>query len=153
MATVAAITVQGQAAAPAAKNTSTWKVPRTPDGKPDLQGTWSNNSVTPLERPRQWEGKKYLTDAEIEEVRKLTADVTEEGGDAVFGVTVSGREGEGLGDIVGVLLNTVPMWTRARPHDTVRAYLSDVQAARVEAPVSRRVAAIRSSRRGATGPP
>ncbi|MEV4048883.1 amino acid adenylation domain-containing protein, partial [Streptomyces sp. NPDC049744] len=53
--------------------------------------------------------------------------------DAVFGVTVSGREGEGLADIVGVLLNTVPMWTRARPHDTVRAYLTAVQAARVDA--------------------
>ncbi|MFD9078734.1 non-ribosomal peptide synthetase [Streptomyces erythrochromogenes] len=54
-------------------------------------------------------------------------------GDAVFGVTVSGREGEGRSGIVGVLLNTVPMWTRARPGDTVRAYLSGVQAARVEA--------------------
>ncbi|GHB54194.1 non-ribosomal peptide synthetase [Streptomyces viridiviolaceus] len=53
--------------------------------------------------------------------------------DAVFGVTVSGREGEGLSGIVGVLLNTVPMWTRARPGDTVRGYLSAVQAARVEA--------------------
>ncbi|MER7480821.1 amino acid adenylation domain-containing protein [Streptomyces sp. NPDC126510] len=53
--------------------------------------------------------------------------------DAVFGVTVSGREGEGRSGIVGVLLNTVPMWTRARPDDTVRAYLSAVQTARVEA--------------------
>ncbi|KOU56372.1 peptide synthetase [Streptomyces sp. MMG1533] len=53
--------------------------------------------------------------------------------DAVFGVTVSGREGEDLSDIVGVLLNTVPMWTRARPDDTVREYLSAVQTARVEA--------------------
>ncbi|WP_406316115.1 amino acid adenylation domain-containing protein [Streptosporangium sp. NBC_01639] len=53
--------------------------------------------------------------------------------DAVFGVTVSGREGEGLSGIVGVLLNTVPMWTRARPDDTVREYLAAVQAARVAA--------------------
>ncbi|MEU9092776.1 amino acid adenylation domain-containing protein [Streptomyces sp. NPDC048428] len=53
--------------------------------------------------------------------------------DAVFGVTVSGREGEGLSGIVGVLLNTVPMWTRARPGDTVREYLTAVQTARVEA--------------------
>ncbi|MFI2435462.1 amino acid adenylation domain-containing protein [Streptomyces sp. NPDC018693] len=53
--------------------------------------------------------------------------------DAVFGVTVSGREGEGLDGIVGVLLNTVPMWTRARPGDTVREYLTAVQSARVEA--------------------
>ncbi|MFJ8854060.1 amino acid adenylation domain-containing protein [Streptomyces sp. NPDC102437] len=52
--------------------------------------------------------------------------------DAVFGVTVSGREGEGHEGIVGVLLNTVPMWTRARPDDTVGGYLSAVQAARVE---------------------
>ncbi|MEU4504217.1 amino acid adenylation domain-containing protein [Streptomyces sp. NPDC024089] len=54
-------------------------------------------------------------------------------GDAVFGVTVSGREGEGHDGIVGVLLNTVPMWTRARPDDTVGGYLSAVQAARVAA--------------------
>ncbi|AKZ60083.1 putative coelichelin nonribosomal peptide synthetase [Streptomyces ambofaciens ATCC 23877] len=54
-------------------------------------------------------------------------------GDAVFGVTVSGREGAGLSGIVGVLLNTVPQWTRARPGDTVREYLTAVQAARVEA--------------------
>ncbi|MFI8931398.1 amino acid adenylation domain-containing protein [Streptomyces sp. NPDC053474] len=53
--------------------------------------------------------------------------------DAVFGVTVSGRDGEGLSDIVGVLLNTVPQWTRARPGDTVRDYLEAVQTARVEA--------------------
>ncbi|MEU4261819.1 non-ribosomal peptide synthetase [Streptomyces argenteolus] len=52
--------------------------------------------------------------------------------DAVFGVTVSGREGEGLAGIVGVLLNTVPMWTRARPDATVREYLAAVQTARVE---------------------
>jgi hypothetical protein len=28
-----------------------WKTPRTPDGKPDLQGNWTNATVTPLERP------------------------------------------------------------------------------------------------------
>ncbi|MFH8989562.1 amino acid adenylation domain-containing protein [Streptomyces sp. NPDC017940] len=53
--------------------------------------------------------------------------------DAVFGVTVSGRDGEGLADIVGVLLNTVPQWTRPRPADTVQEYLTAVQTARVEA--------------------
>ncbi|MEV0255588.1 amino acid adenylation domain-containing protein [Streptomyces sp. NPDC050732] len=53
--------------------------------------------------------------------------------DAVFGVTVSGRDGEGLSDIVGVLLNTVPQWTKARPDQTVREYLTAVQTARVEA--------------------
>jgi hypothetical protein len=32
----------------------TWKAPRTPDGKPDLQGIWSNASLTTLERPAQF---------------------------------------------------------------------------------------------------
>ncbi|WP_424210824.1 amino acid adenylation domain-containing protein [Streptomyces sp. BI20] len=53
--------------------------------------------------------------------------------DAVFGVTVSGRDGEGLSEIVGVLLNTVPTWTRAGARDTVGEYLARVQSARVEA--------------------
>ncbi|MET8976823.1 amino acid adenylation domain-containing protein [Streptomyces sp. NPDC004539] len=53
--------------------------------------------------------------------------------DAVFGVTVSGREGEGLDDVVGVLLNTVPMWTRAHAQDSARAYLERVQSGRVAA--------------------
>ena len=35
--------------APAAK-TKTWVVPRTPDGKPDLQGNWTNETQTLLER-------------------------------------------------------------------------------------------------------
>jgi hypothetical protein len=31
--------------------TGHWVVPRTPDGHPDLQGNWSNETLTPLERP------------------------------------------------------------------------------------------------------
>jgi hypothetical protein len=29
-----------------------WVVPRTPDGRPDLQGNWTNETLTPFERPR-----------------------------------------------------------------------------------------------------
>ncbi|MCG8926409.1 non-ribosomal peptide synthetase [Lentzea sp. CC55] len=54
-------------------------------------------------------------------------------GDAVFGVTVSGREEEGTEGIVGVLLNTVPMRVSARPHDSVARFLASVQASRVDA--------------------
>ncbi|RJQ75505.1 amino acid adenylation domain-containing protein [Pseudonocardiaceae bacterium YIM PH 21723] len=53
--------------------------------------------------------------------------------DAVFGVTVSGREGEGLDGIVGVLLNTIPQWTQARGEQTVGQYLETVQRSRVAA--------------------
>src|SRR5438128_565022 len=28
-----------------------WTVPRLPDGHPDLQGYWTNNTATPLQRP------------------------------------------------------------------------------------------------------
>ncbi|MFD5825919.1 amino acid adenylation domain-containing protein [Lentzea sp. NPDC060358] len=54
-------------------------------------------------------------------------------GDAVFGVTVSGREEEGTEDVVGVLLNTVPMRVSARPGDTAAEFLAGVQASRVAA--------------------
>jgi hypothetical protein len=39
-------------------------VPRTPDGHPDLQGIWTNATITPLERPAALAGKATLTDAE-----------------------------------------------------------------------------------------
>ena len=41
-------------------------VPRTPDGKPDLQGNWSNETQTPLER--QGNGPLILTDAEAQAI-------------------------------------------------------------------------------------
>jgi hypothetical protein len=28
-----------------------WTLPRTPDGRPDLQGSWSNATITPIDRP------------------------------------------------------------------------------------------------------
>ena len=30
-------------------NGQEWELPRTPDGKPDLQGIWTNASQTPLQ--------------------------------------------------------------------------------------------------------
>ena len=39
----------------AAQQTSSgdaWVIPRTPEGRPDLQGNWSNATMTPIERPR-----------------------------------------------------------------------------------------------------
>jgi hypothetical protein len=46
---LASVGAQSPAAGPA--GTKNWTVPRTPDGHPDLQGTWSNATMTPLERP------------------------------------------------------------------------------------------------------
>lgn len=63
----------------------TWTVPRLPDGRPDLQGIWENNSATPLERPREFAGKPRLTDAELENLKRRAALVFGPESDAVFG--------------------------------------------------------------------
>lgn len=47
-----------------------WTVPRTPDGKPDLQGIWNNATLTPLERPAQYAGKATLSGSEAVEFEK-----------------------------------------------------------------------------------
>lgn len=52
-----------------------WVLERTPDGKPDLQGVWANNTVTPLQRPKQWEGKATLTDAEVAELQRIAQQI------------------------------------------------------------------------------
>jgi hypothetical protein len=64
---------------------SGWQVPRTPDGKPDLQGVWSNNGITPMARPTQWKDKASLTNAEVEELKQILAKFVDQGGDAIFG--------------------------------------------------------------------
>jgi hypothetical protein len=79
-----------QASAVVAKakaESKTWTTPRTPDGHPDLQGTWSNTTLTPLERPADLAGKPYLTEQEAAEYEKrtfanLTGDRRDGGADA-----------------------------------------------------------------------
>ena len=51
-----------------------WSAPRTPDGQPDLQGIWTNATLTPLERPAAMAGKAFLTEAEAAAIEKRTAD-------------------------------------------------------------------------------
>ena len=49
-------------------------VPRTPDGHPDLQGIWTNATITPMERPAALAGKHTLTDAEAKAIEKNSAE-------------------------------------------------------------------------------
>ncbi len=56
---------------------STWRAVRTAWGDPDLQGTWTNVTATPLERPRALEGKQVLTEEErAERFRQFTQEIT-----------------------------------------------------------------------------
>ena len=36
-------------------------IPRTAEGKPDMQGYWTNQTFTPLERPAQFKDKEFFT--------------------------------------------------------------------------------------------
>ena len=43
-------------------------------GQPDLQGTWTNATITPFERPDELAGKPVLTPAEAAEIEKKAAE-------------------------------------------------------------------------------
>jgi hypothetical protein len=58
------------AQAPAA---SPWRAPTTPDGRPDLQGVWTNATLTPLERPARFAGRPFMTEAEAAELESQAA--------------------------------------------------------------------------------
>ena len=61
---VAALSTQTRSATDNAQATSTWSA-RTPDGQPDLQGIWTNSTLTPLERPVALGQKQFYTDEEL----------------------------------------------------------------------------------------
>ena len=82
---VVALWVVPAAAQTAQSQSSEWTTPRTPDGHPDLQGVWANNTITPLERPTELNDRAYLT---AEELARLKANADRlfsgEAGDAAF---------------------------------------------------------------------
>ena len=47
--------------------------PRTPWGDPDLQGTFTNKTITPFERPEELAGKEFLTVEEAAELEQIRA--------------------------------------------------------------------------------
>jgi hypothetical protein len=65
LALMSAVSIFGQA--PGAK---TFTAPRTPDGTPDLQGFWTNATVTPLERPKGLGAKEFYTEQEMADSEK-----------------------------------------------------------------------------------
>lgn len=76
------VVIFGQALAQADGN---WELPRTIDGHPDLQGVWENNTITPVERPEVFGDKQFLTDGDVEFLKRRIAEIEAEGADALFG--------------------------------------------------------------------
>jgi hypothetical protein len=69
------LTLAGQDAKTPAKSSPSsksrnWSIPRTADGHPDLQGTWTNATLTPMDRPAAFAGKATVTEAEAREYEK-----------------------------------------------------------------------------------
>ncbi len=68
LALLAALNLAGQSlpvtAKPAKSTSKGWTPARTADGQPDLQGVWTNSTLTPLERPDEFAGKEHLTEQE-----------------------------------------------------------------------------------------
>ena len=58
----------------AAGQNKPWTPPRTPDGQPDLQGIWTNPTITPMERPAEFAGKEFLTEKEVAALEARSAD-------------------------------------------------------------------------------
>ena len=63
-----------------------WTAPRTPDGQPDLQGIWTNNSATPMQRPEILGDKATLTAEELAQLQQTIAEF---------------RDAEQAGDLLG----------------------------------------------------
>ena len=52
-----------------------YRAPRTPDGQPDISGIWTNDTLTPLERPRALGDKAFYTPEEAAAVERRGAAV------------------------------------------------------------------------------
>src|SRR5258707_14501980 len=63
--------VAGQAKTAAPKK---WTQPKTPDGQPDLQGMWTNATITPFERPTALAGKAFLSEEEAAALERQAAE-------------------------------------------------------------------------------
>jgi hypothetical protein len=66
-AVLAAVPVAGQGAVATSK---AWTPPRTPWGDPDLQGAWTTQTTTPLERPARFGERALLSEEEVAELQR-----------------------------------------------------------------------------------
>src|ERR1700756_4779590 len=83
---LAAVPLIGRAQTKKADKPHGSAVPRTVDGHPDLQGFWTTQTFTPLQRPKRYAAREFLTEQENAELTKL---VTQDGVDPLAGDVLS----------------------------------------------------------------
>ena len=97
---MAAMAIVVLAAAPAAGQAqatdsgsaeAAWTMPRTADGHPDLQGFWTTQTFTPLQRPENLGDKEFFTE---EEAAELNQQLTAAGVDPLAGNVINLAEEE-----------------------------------------------------------
>jgi hypothetical protein len=134
--TLSAALVLGQA--PASDKAAPWSVPRMPDGRPDFQGVWANNGMTPLERPKHFGLRTTMTDAELADLKKRAAALMD-GGDAFFAdelitAAIDGKTKFSSSDTqVG---NYDQTWLSERVWDNRTSLIIDPPDGRIPAPAS-----------------
>jgi hypothetical protein len=143
--------------------TQTWTMPRTPEGRPDLQGVWANNNATPLERPKELATRATLTDQEVAAMKKKAHELFGGKEDAAFGDSVflavwANLQGtkNGFKSTDGETGDYSSVWTVERDWDNRTSLVTDPPVGRIPALTpnaqSMRQAAQAALRRPAAGP-
>jgi hypothetical protein len=76
-AVISALTTIASAQAPAASGAAPGAAPslKTPWGEPDLQGIWTDETATPLQRPARYANQETFTEAERAELDRVRSEV------------------------------------------------------------------------------
>ena len=87
----------GQTRAGNADAAPAYEPPRMPDGRPDLQGFWTTQTFTPLQRPEYLVEKAFFSE---EEWAELQAQLTAEGVDPLAGSAVTIEDPEARDEVL-----------------------------------------------------
>jgi hypothetical protein len=68
------LTTQAVAAQERGPDAQAWAAPRTAWGAPNLQGIWDYRTLTPLERPDQFDGREFLSPEEVADLEQQRRD-------------------------------------------------------------------------------